>query len=167
MLPEFDLISGPAQKVLPVQFPGQGQVRKFVLTEQTPAELVVYYRQQKVAEQAALQELEARVGPIDPGEMLAEAVELYLNILAPNIVELLAVPFDGLDPATSEEVRTLTNRQKLEIIERQDELSGLPEALGNGLRLLQIALPRQVADLILPSLESEPTLLDQDTPPTP
>jgi hypothetical protein len=99
--------------------------------------------------------------------MLAEAMESYLDLLAPTLVELLAQPNDGLPAATTDEVRSLTNRQKLEIIERQDELSGLPEALGNGLRLLQVALPRQVADLILPSLESEQTSPELGTPQTP
>lgn len=165
-LPEFDLISGPAQKVLPVQFPGQGQVRRFTLTEQTPAELVGYYRKQDQAKYAAIGELEKREGPHDPTALLAEAMERYLDLLAPTLVELLAEPADGMPAATLDEIRTLTNRQKLQIIECQDQISGLPEALGNGLNLLQVALPRQVAALIAPSSASPQTSPEPATAPT-
>lgn len=147
-LPEFDLISGPAQKVLPVQFPGQGQVRRFVLTEQTPAELVAYFRRQDQARRNALNTLESETPHED---ILAKATELFLDLLAPAIVDLLAHPADGMPAATADEVRSLTSRQKVAIIGAQDDLSGLTEALGNGLNLLELATGRQVASTLISS----------------
>ena len=161
-LPEFDLITGPAKKVLPVQFPGQEQPRRFVLTEQTPAELVAYFRRQDQAKRNAIAQLESELPNEDT---LAKATELFLDLLSPTIVQLLSCPYDGMPGATTEEVRSLTARQREAIIKAQDELSGLAEALGNGLGLLEVAMPRQVASTLL-SLNSEPTAPDVTSLPT-
>lgn len=166
-LTEWDVISGPAQKVLPVQFPGQDEPRRFTLTEQTPADLVTHYRRQDRAKKEAVERLEKEEYVDDSGHLLATAMEVWLDLLTPAIVNLLSSPADGKPPATLEEVQSLTERQKTEIINRQDELSGLPEALGNGFNLLKEALPRRVADWILSFSESEQTSPPPATQPTP
>lgn len=166
-LPEFDLVSGPAQKVVPVQFPGQAEPRRFILTEQTPAEMVRYFREQDQAKFAAVTQLEQEEHSDEPGYMVGRAMELWLDLLTPTIVALLSEPADEGSPATAEEVQTLNYRQKTDIIKCQDTLSGLPEALGNGLNLLEEALPRQVADWMLSSSKSEPPSPETDTVLTP
>lgn len=160
-LPEFDIVTGPARKVIPIEF--VSGVRRFVLREQTPAELVRYFRRQDAAKRQAIAQLELEN---DLDDALATATDLFLGLLDDTLRELLSTPADGLPPATAGEIKTLTARQKKTIIECQDELSGLAEALGNGLGLLEEALPRQVASTILSSSLAQ-TAPEQDTPKTP
>lgn len=148
MLPEFDVITGPARKVLPVEFPSeQGPViRKFILSEHTPVELMEYYRRQQQATLAAVEQLKPQLGKQG---CVGVATDLFIDLATPILVDVLKEPADSLPAPTTEDLMKLTVRQRQSILAAQDKISLLDEVLGNGIDLLDKA--RKAKDSTTPS----------------
>lgn len=143
-------IAPPEVAVLPVAMPVPGSTplgfaeRKFYLREHTPEGLCDYFASKQESRARAL----LAFASLPPDERTREAsLRVWGEMHAPVVLSLLQEPADGLEPASQAEVALLTHTARAQILEAQEQLSGLEEALGNALDLVSqaIALEDQVS----------------------
>lgn len=113
--------------------------RRFVQMQLEPVERVI----------AEMRDLPEQPADSPQGPRIVQAMEKWTAANEPLLLWLLRNPVDGGPPADAALLAEITDRQRVQIIQIQDELNDSQAVLGNAVRLLTQAEARRKKDELL------------------